>query len=131
LNATWYNKDRAQNIYGLQRNFFSLLIVLCNKPYYLHNTETKETSMDRQKRNIITFKADGGLLTALEGIENRSEFIRAAILQALENICPLCNGAGVLSNHQKEHWQALTRSHTVEKCPECYTPFLICKHVEG
>ena len=46
----------------------------------------------RKTPSIVTFKADESLLEALRGIENRSEFIRTALLAALENICPVCKG---------------------------------------
>ena len=48
----------------------------------------------KKKTDIITFKVDATLLEALRGIENRSEFIRSAILSALDNVCPLCRGTG-------------------------------------
>ena len=46
----------------------------------------------KKKQEIITFKADEPLLEAMDGITNRSEFIRAAILSALDSVCPLCKG---------------------------------------
>ena len=36
-----------------------------------------------KKQEIITFKVDEALRRALQGVQNRSEFIRAAILAAL------------------------------------------------
>ncbi len=52
------------------------------------------------KQQIITFKAEEALVEAMGDIPNRSEFIRSAILAALEGVCPLCHGTGVLSTHQ-------------------------------
>ena len=53
------------------------------------------------KGEIITLKVDEALLEALSGIQNRSAFIRSAILSALGNICPLCNGLGTLTSSPK------------------------------
>ncbi len=78
------------------------------------------------KQQIITFKADAALLEALEGIANRSEFIRAAILAALDGACPLCHGTGVLSCNQRRHWEEFARNHTVELCRDCHEQRLVC-----
>ena len=47
------------------------------------------------KLQIITFKAEDALVEAMDDIPNRSEFIRSAILAALDGVCPLCHGTGV------------------------------------
>ena len=80
------------------------------------------------KANIISFKADASLLEALEGIENRSEFIRAAVLAALDNICPLCRGRGILTPNQKKHWASLAADHEIERCDRCHEAHLVCRH---
>lgn len=87
--------------------------------------------MEKLKNNIITFKADRSLIEALDGIENRSEFIRIAILMALKNICPLCNGTGVLTADQQKHWESFNKHHLVQKCPECFAPVIVCKHEDS
>jgi hypothetical protein len=63
----------------------------------------------------------------MEGIANRSEFIRSAILAALDGICPLCRGTGVLSPNQRRHWQELADSHMVETCDDCHEQRLVCR----
>ncbi|MEW6251373.1 MAG: ribbon-helix-helix domain-containing protein [Planctomycetota bacterium] len=78
------------------------------------------------KESVITFKADASLLEALRSIPNRSEFIRSAILAALENYCPLCRGTGVLSPNQKNHWEEFARNHALQECDECHEVHLIC-----
>jgi len=82
--------------------------------------------MAANKQKIITFKADASLVQALEGLENRSEFIRAAVLAALENICPLCRGSGVLTPNQQRHWNAFARYHRVRRCGDCHELHLVC-----
>jgi len=80
----------------------------------------------RKKHEIITFKVDGGLSERLAGIANRSEFIRAAVLRALGNVCPLCLGTGTMTLDQRRHWQAFAESHHVETCGECEAVHLVC-----
>jgi hypothetical protein len=79
------------------------------------------------KDQIITFKADQALVDALDGVPNRSEFIRGAILAALDGPCPLCHGTGVLSTKQREHWQEFQDTHSVETCDECHESRIVCK----
>jgi hypothetical protein len=80
----------------------------------------------RQKETVITFKADASLLDALRTIPNRSEFIRAAILSALDNHCPLCGGTGVLTPNQKRHWEAFAQRHPLRECEDCHEVHLVC-----
>jgi len=60
-------------------------------------------------------------------VENRSEFIRAAILAALENTCPLCKGAGTLTPQQRKHWDEFAKRHTVAQCEDCRALHLVCE----
>lgn len=78
------------------------------------------------KTEIITFKADQSLLAAMEGIPNRSEFIRDAVSAALDSACPLCKGTGVFSPSQKSHWQAFAADHALVECDVCHEPHLVC-----
>jgi hypothetical protein len=83
------------------------------------------------KQQIVTFKAEEALIEAMEDIPNRSEFIRSAILAALEGVCPLCHGTGVLNAHQQQHWQEFSRTHVVERCDECDEGKLVCAAARG
>ena len=80
----------------------------------------------RSKQEIITFKADAAFVEALRGIENRSDFIRSAVLAALDGACPLCRGTGILTPHQREHWQAFSRNHAIRECGDCHAAHLTC-----
>lgn len=82
--------------------------------------------MNRSK-DVLTFKVDASLLKLLKGISNRSEFIRAAILDALENTCPFCRGTGVLTPNRKKHWEALVKNHKISVCKNCDETVLVCK----
>ena len=82
--------------------------------------------MSRDKPEIITFKVPESLKEAMQGIPNRSEFIRTAILAALDSVCPLCKGSGILLPNQKEHWDRFAQDHSVETCNECHAIHLVC-----
>jgi len=79
-----------------------------------------------KKQGIITFKVDDALYSIIREMPNRSEFIRGAILSALGNVCPLCNGTGILSANQKQHWDEFCRDHAVMTCDECSERHLVC-----
>ncbi|HOJ34892.1 MAG TPA: ribbon-helix-helix domain-containing protein [Candidatus Hydrogenedentes bacterium] len=83
--------------------------------------------MPRKKQEIITFKVDASLMKALEAMPNRSEFIRAAILSAMNNVCPLCSGTGYLTPDQRRHWDEFSAHHVLEKCDECEAVHLVCE----
>ena len=78
------------------------------------------------KQQIITFKAEQALVEAMGDIPNRSEFIRSAILAALDGVCPMCHGTGVLNPHQQRHWHEFSATHQVERCDECHEDRLVC-----
>lgn len=84
--------------------------------------------MAARKHEIITFKVDESLAEAMSGIENRSAFIRDAILAALGNTCPVCRGTGILTVAQQGHWEDFTRNHHVAECKECHEAHLVCDH---
>lgn len=79
-----------------------------------------------KKQEIVTFKVDQQLFKIIQEIPNRSEFIRSAILSALDSICPLCNGSGTLTPNQKQHWKDFSERHSVETCNECNERYLVC-----
>lgn len=84
-----------------------------------------------RKAEIISFKVDGALAEALATIDNRSDFIRKALLQALGNACPVCQGTGTLTVHQMEHWAAFSQHHHMETCDSCNESHIVCDHEIG
>jgi hypothetical protein len=80
----------------------------------------------RGKDRIITFKADHSLMDALRAVRNRSEFIRDALLAALQSACPLCGGSGILTPNQRTHWDAFARDHHLRRCHDCDEYHLAC-----
>ncbi len=87
--------------------------------------------MKKHKPEVISFKADQALVQALAGVPNRSQFIRDAVLAALDGVCPLCRGTGILTPEQRRHWLSFTKDHRVEKCSRCRALHLVCEHSEG
>ncbi|MEA3296775.1 MAG: ribbon-helix-helix domain-containing protein [candidate division Zixibacteria bacterium] len=83
-------------------------------------------SARKSKSEIVTFKVDESLFEAMSGIPNRSDFIRQAVLAALESTCPLCRGTGALNHHQRDHWEYFKRDHSLEKCDDCHELYLVC-----
>ncbi|MCK4343233.1 MAG: CopG family transcriptional regulator [Phycisphaerae bacterium] len=87
-------------------------------------------SAQKLKETVVTFKTDASLLNALKSVPNRSEFIRAAILAALDSFCPLCGGTGVLTPNQKIHWDNFAQRHPLHECADCHEVHLICARDE-
>ena len=79
-----------------------------------------------KKQEIVTFKVDESLAASLKQIPNRSEFIRHAIMDALDNGCPLCQGTGLLTQEQRDHWLHFVENHSVSKCEDCNAVHLVC-----
>ncbi len=80
----------------------------------------------KRKQEVITFKVDDALWEAMREIPNRSEFIRGAILSALDSICPLCKGTGSLTPDQRRHWDSFAENHSLEQCEDCHAVHLVC-----
>lgn len=84
--------------------------------------------MKKEKLDIITFKVPESLREAMKGIPNRSEFIRTAVVAALDSICPLCRGTGVIMPSQRPHWDLFAEDHCFEECETCHGVHVVCKH---
>lgn len=82
--------------------------------------------MASRKEEIITFKVDHALAEELRHMPNRSDFIRHAVLRAMQNACPLCGGTGVLTASQMEHWREFEEHHHMEECDTCHEAHLVC-----
>jgi len=75
---------------------------------------------------VIAVRIEDELADLLNSLTNRSEFIRAAILSAMDHACPLCQGTGILTPEQKTHWVAFARDHRVTQCRDCDAVYLEC-----
>lgn len=78
------------------------------------------------KQEVITLKVDSDLADLLKGLPNRSEFIRTAILSALDHVCPLCQGSGILTPAQQDHWKEFSHHHHLSHCHDCGTIHIAC-----
>ena len=78
------------------------------------------------KADVLSFKVDVSLLDAMKGIPNRSEFIRNAIVAALDGACPLCRGTGILTPNQQKHWNTFAVDHSLRECSECNEVHIVC-----
>ncbi len=87
--------------------------------------------MKREKVDIITFKVPESLREAMKGIPNRSEFIRKAVVAALNSVCPLCKGTGVIMPSQRPHWDSFVESHHFEECETCNAIHVVCDRSPG
>jgi len=85
----------------------------------------------KKKEAIITFKVNEDLREVISNIPNRSEFIRAAIMTALDNVCPLCNGTGILSPKQKDLPVEFAQNHAVRRCEDCHELIIECANSTG
>ncbi len=87
--------------------------------------------MSSYKDEVITFKAEASLAEAIRNLPNRSAFIRAAILSALDHACPLCQGTGIMTPEQKRHWETFTENHHLSHCLDCDAVYLVCATGSG
>jgi len=87
--------------------------------------------MRAEKQDMITFKVPESIKQALKGIPNRSEFIRTAIMAALDHVCPLCKGTGILFPNQRQHWEHFSKDHRLTECQECHAVHLVCGRPHG
>jgi hypothetical protein len=86
--------------------------------------------MSHEKQEIITLKVPESLKQAMQAVPNRSEFIRNAILAALDHLCPLCGGSGMILPNQKKHWEHFSQHHQLKKCEHCNAVHLVCAKQE-
>lgn len=78
------------------------------------------------KADVISFKVDAALAEELARVPNRSEFIRRALVNALAEVCPLCNGTGQLDQRARKHWKRFSADHPLQKCGKCNSYHLVC-----
>ena len=82
--------------------------------------------MKKEKLDIITFKVPESLRDAMKGIPNRSDFIRTAVVAALNGLCPMCKGTGVIMPNQRPHWDLFVSQHHFEECNTCNAVHVVC-----
>jgi hypothetical protein len=78
-------------------------------------------------QEIMSFKASRSLRRKLDSLNNRSEFIRNALLVALKNTCGFCGGSGILSAEKRRHWIEFSAKHTIKDCNDCDESKMQCR----
>lgn len=71
------------------------------------------------KTRIVAFKVDHELAEFLDKLENKSEFIRKAILAQFNMNCPLCSGSGVVTRGLHDHFTPVLNQHNHRNCANC------------
>ena len=75
---------------------------------------------------FLPISSTGHLLLVEHWMPIRSEFIRSAIMTALDSTCPLCRGSGTMTPDQLKHWRETAKSHAVRECAECHALTIEC-----
>jgi len=74
----------------------------------------------KNQKQVIAFKVDAELATLLYAMPNRSEFIRAAKMSRLADVCPLCRGTGVAPHDRVgDELSKLVQQHPWLSCLGC------------
>ena len=73
-----------------------------------------------RKCTLVAVKVDAELASLLDGMPNKSEFIRMALRSRLDDLCPLCAGTGLrpsqpIEHRSGRHLHALPRA----RCHDC------------
>jgi hypothetical protein len=72
-----------------------------------------------RKTAVVAFKVEEELARILNGLPNKSEFIRQAIASHLNMACPLCRGTGVLSKSLHDYYSSVLPKVTQKDCESC------------
>jgi hypothetical protein len=77
----------------------------------------------KSKSVIVTFRVDPHLAEALEGIPDKSAFIRDALRNSLHQTCPACGGEGRVDCDAARWLSELLERHQAQTCSCCGTAF--------
>ena len=102
--------------------YFRLLTINCIK----QRGSEKNMKQKESKDIVVSFKLDERLYKKIKDLPDRSNFIRNAIEAAIEEQCPFCNGTGVLTKQQKEHFTNFLTNHSIARCPDCGANYIKC-----
>jgi hypothetical protein len=71
------------------------------------------------KTAVVAFKVEEQLAEFLNGLPNKSAFIRKAIAAQMSIACPLCNGSGQVSRWMHDNYLPLLQKWNSQKCAGC------------
>lgn len=72
-----------------------------------------------QKTKIVAFKVEEDLAEFLDKLNNKSDFIRKAILAQFSMACPLCTGSGVVPRGIHDHYKPVILQQNQHACSRC------------
>lgn len=84
-----------------------------------------------QKTKIVAFKVEEELAEFLDKLNNKSDFIRKAILAQFSMACPLCAGTGVVARGIHDHYKTVIADHNHHPCSRCDTQVLLPLNVDA
>jgi hypothetical protein len=74
------------------------------------------------KTAVVAFKVEEQLAEFLNGLPNKSAFIRKAIATQMSIACPLCNGSGQVSRWMHDNYLPLLQRWNSQNCAGCGHP---------
>ena len=81
--------------------------------------KTHGTSGVKSKQRVVTFKVEEDVAEFLDSMPNKSEFIRKALLYALLEPCPVCNGKGSVPRSLRRDLEAIFTKQKLVPCSFC------------
>ena len=76
--------------------------------------------MSQNKQTVVSFRVDQHLADILNGLPDKSAFIREAIMLRFYALCPFCNGRGVLPQTIAEWLQGKLPTYESMECECCH-----------
>src|SRR3954453_15224812 len=73
----------------------------------------------KSKQRIVTFKVEEDVAAFLDSMPNKSEFIRKALLSALMEPCPVCQGKGSVPRSLRADLQRILAKSDLVTCSFC------------
>ena len=82
------------------------------------------------KSAVVAFKVEADLAEFLNGLPNKSDFIRRSIYSQLGVSCPLCRGTGSVSKETHNQFSAFLEKWDLHHCEGCGDEFALPKEVD-
>jgi hypothetical protein len=79
------------------------------------------------RSEVVAFKVEEELAEFLNGLPNKSDFIRRAIYAQLGVVCPLCKGSGSVTREKHDHFSAFLAKWDLHHCESCGDEFALPK----
>jgi hypothetical protein len=77
------------------------------------------------KQLAVSFKVEPELASMLNGLQNKSDFIRKAIMDQFAIACPLCAGRGFVLKAIRDHFAPLIEAYLARACAHCRVPIVV------